>query len=147
MNLTTKEQGLLADIKKQEQLCIDKYGKYAQEACDVQLKNLFTNIQKTEQAHYNIINDILSGKTPNCNFSQSGQGNGQQGFTAGPCNPNDSYLCQDALSMEKQVSSLYDISIFEFNDENLRNILNQIQKQEQEHGKKIYDYMSSHGMY
>lgn len=62
-------------------------------------------------------------------------------------NQDDKILCTDLLSTEKYVSSTYNTAIFEFRDENVRNVLNHIQKEEQEHGKKIYDYMSSHGMY
>ena len=40
MTLTQKETGLLADLKTQEQLCIEKYTKYESEACDPQLKTL-----------------------------------------------------------------------------------------------------------
>ena len=32
-------------------------------------------------------------------------------------------------------------------DENVRNILNHIQKEEQNHGKMIYDYMKANNMY
>ncbi len=53
----------------------------------------------------------------------------------------------DVLATEKHASHLYDTCIFEFNDENARNALNHIQKEEQEHGKMIYDYMSVNGMY
>ena len=62
-------------------------------------------------------------------------------------NQDDKILCTDLLSTEKYVSSTYNTAIFEFRDENVRNVLNHIQKEEQEHGKKIYDYMASHGMY
>lgn len=62
-------------------------------------------------------------------------------------NQEDKILCTDLLSTEKYVSSTYNTAIFEFRDENVRNVLNHIQKEEQEHGKKIYDYMASHGMY
>ncbi|MBQ8758725.1 MAG: spore coat protein, partial [Clostridia bacterium] len=48
---------------------------------------------------------------------------------------------------EKEVSKLYDTCIFEFNDDNARNYLNSIQKQEQNHGKMIYDYMAANNMY
>ena len=41
MTLTQKENTLLADLKSQEQLCIEKYGKYEQDAHDPCLKNLF----------------------------------------------------------------------------------------------------------
>ena len=70
-----------------------------------------------------------------------------------PTNPlffwinHDKMLCQDSLSTEKYVSSTYDTTIFEFRDTNARQVLNHIQKEEQEHGEKIYNYMSQHGMY
>ena len=60
---------------------------------------------------------------------------------------NDAYLCSDALTTEKYVSSDYNISIFEFTENNIRDVLNHIQKEEQEHGKAIYDYMAQNGMY
>ncbi|MDO4732875.1 MAG: spore coat protein, partial [Bacillota bacterium] len=60
---------------------------------------------------------------------------------------NDSYLCSDALSTEKHVSAAYNTCIFEFRDQNVRNALNHLQKEEQQHGKMVYDYMSANGMY
>ena len=59
---------------------------------------------------------------------------------------NDSYLCSDVLSTEKHASSLYDTCIFEFKDEQVRSALNHIQKEEQNHGKMIYDYMQANNM-
>ena len=49
--------------------------------------------------------------------------------------------------MEKHVSSLYDISVFEFSDTNMRKALNHIQAEEQQHGEKLYAYMNANGMY
>ena len=46
-----------------------------------------------------------------------------------------------------KIHSTYDTTIFEFRDANARQVLNHIQKEEQEHGEKIYNYMSQHGMY
>ena len=60
---------------------------------------------------------------------------------------HDKMLCSDSLSTEKFVSSTYNTAIFEFRDKNIRQILNHIQKEEQEHGEQIYNYMASHGMY
>ena len=59
----------------------------------------------------------------------------------------DAFLCKDALAMEKHVSSIYDTSIFEFSSPVLRDTLNHIQKEEQNHGEQIYQYMSKNGMY
>ncbi|MEG1743900.1 MAG: spore coat protein, partial [Clostridia bacterium] len=60
---------------------------------------------------------------------------------------NDCFLCSDVLTAEKHASHLYDTCIFEFKDKNIRDILNHIQKEEQGHGKMIYDYMQANGMY
>jgi len=49
--------------------------------------------------------------------------------------------------MEKHVSALYDTVIFECTTQGLRDLLSEIQRDEQNHGKRIYDYMSANGMY
>ena len=60
---------------------------------------------------------------------------------------HDKFLCEDTLAMEKFASSGYNLSIFEFRDTNLRDVLNHNQKEEQHHGEQIYKYMEAHGMY
>ncbi|NLX71586.1 MAG: ferritin-like domain-containing protein [Clostridiales bacterium] len=152
LQLTQKEMLLLKDLKEQEQVCVEKYNKYAMEANDGQLKNLFTQIAQVEQQHLDTINQIIGGTVPSM---QSGQSNQiQQTFTptynVSDANPNkqkDSYLCTDLLSTEKHVSSTYNTSIFEFRDKNIREVLNHIQKEEQQHGEYIYNYMAQNGMY
>ncbi|WP_313340338.1 spore coat protein [Sedimentibacter sp.] len=62
-------------------------------------------------------------------------------------NASDKDLCTDLLMTEKYVSGAYDTAIFEFKDQQVRNILNHIQKEEQQHGETIYKYMTSKGMY
>ena len=149
MNLTEKERTLLEDIKTNEQLCIDKYTKYSEQASKKQLKDIFNEIKQAEISHLNTVTEILNGVDPNVG--------GSSGFNA--CDvekeedysekdkENDKYLCQDALSTEKYVSGAYDTSIFEFTQAPLRNVLNGIQKAEQQHGEKIYNYMAANGMY
>jgi spore coat protein CotF len=61
--------------------------------------------------------------------------------------PNDALLLNDLLMTEKYVSGTYDTAIFEFTDSNIRQILNHIQKEEQQHGEGIFQYMQSHGLY
>ena len=149
MTLTPKESSLLKDLRSQEQLCIDKYAKYASDACDNQLKNLFTQIKQNETSHLQTLDQIASGTIPMININ----GSKKQAPEIQPssCTPQDkqrdSYLCADALSTEKHVSSEYNTSIFEFTDPNIRNVLNHIQKEEQEHGVYLYKYMSINGMY
>ncbi len=162
MMLTEKETMLLNDLKSEEKLCIDKYNKYSSEASCSQLKNLFSSLGQIEQNHYDTINQILSGTTPSMgmgggqkpNLQQmSGQGQSSQQMSSQSQSysqqdkTKDKYLCSDALGTEKHVSSMYDTCIFEFKNESIRNALNHIQKEEQEHGKRIYDYMSQNGMY
>lgn len=148
MTLTAKETSLLKDLRSQEQLCVEKYKKYAEAACDGNLKNLFTQIGQTESRHMQMIDQISSGTVPE--IGQGGQTNTPLN-ACGNCSPQDkqtdTYLCSDALAMEKHVSSTYNTSIFEFNDTNVRNVLNHIQKEEQQHGEKLYQYMAQNGMY
>ena len=117
MTLTQKETSLLNDLKAQEQLCIKKYGKYMTEANDPQLKELFSRLKSTEESHLSTVTNILNGNevampdtSPSavdckltCTPSTVGEAEKQ----------NDGYLCKDALSMEKHVSGVYDISVFE----------------------------------
>ena len=49
--------------------------------------------------------------------------------------------------MEKHVSATYNVSIFEFNSPILRDTLSHIQKEEQNHGQQLYQYLSANGMY
>lgn len=162
LNLTAKEKMLLEDEKSHEQLCVQKYQEYAKKASDPQLKSLFNELSQHEQQHLTSINQILSGTVPNVNQGQ-GQSQGNQNSNMQNSNtmPNmnlqssqmnayneqDKMLCQDSLSTEKYVSSTYNTAIFEFADKNIRQVLNHIQKEEQEHGEKIYNYMSQHNMY
>lgn len=59
----------------------------------------------------------------------------------------DQNLCTDLLMTEKYVSGTYDTAIFEFRDPQVRDLLNHIQKEEQQHGEAIFNYMQDNGMY
>lgn len=162
LQLTQKEKNYLEDQKKHEQICIKKYQKYAGETQDSQLKQLFTSLAGSEQQHYNTINQMLSGQVPNLG-QQSGSQNQQQTMSSaqssqsaqsaqssqktGAAGQNDASLCTDMLMTEKFVSGAYDTAIFESANTNVRQALNHIQKEEQEHGEKIYNYMQSNGLY
>jgi rubrerythrin len=150
MQLTAKESSLLKELKGQEQLCIDRYTKASGCAADGQLKGLFTSLADTERQHLNTLTQIETGTCP---AMPAGKETPPPTFTAvygvaeTPDKKNDCYLCTDALSGEKHVSGLYDTCIFEFRDDNVRAALNHIQKEEQQHGKSIYNYMSANAMY
>lgn len=149
LQLTQKEQQLLTDQQKHEKVCIEKYQQYASKAQDPELKTLFQSFADKETQHLNTINSILSGQVP---LMQQGQQQSQQtqaatSQSAGTASQSDAMLCNDMLMTEKFVSSAYDTAIFEFTDANVRQALNHIQKEEQEHGQGLFSYLSSHGMY
>lgn len=151
ITLTEKERILIEDEKSHEELCIKKYSKYINEAEDPALKQLFTSINQHEQKHLETLNTILSGQIPNMNSNQ-GQQNNQNSQNNAPkpsdkFNQNDADICNDALTTEKFVSSTYNTTIFEVKDHNIRSALNHIQKEEQEHGEQLYNYMASKGYY
>nr|WP_312576095.1 spore coat protein [Sedimentibacter sp.] len=183
-NLSTKEKFLLEDQKSHEQLCIQKYTTYANQASDPQLKNIFNNNAKQEQEHLNSINQLLNGQIPSMNnqqqssmqSSQSQMQSGQQNMQSKQpqmqsvqmkpsmnqfpqssnnssqngslmSNRSDKDMCSDLLMTEKYVSNAYDTAIFEFSNPQVRNVLNHIQKEEQQHGESIFKYMESNGMY
>ena len=150
MQLSTKESAMIKELKGQESLCIERYTKAAGCAVDGQLKGLFTSLANTEQQHLDTLTQIENGTCP---APPAGKEAPLPTFTSvyGPAETpdkkNDCYLCTDALSGEKHVSSLYDTCIFEFTDDTVRSTLNHIQKEEQQHGKSIYNYMSANAMY
>jgi len=163
--LSQKERMLLEDLKQSENLCVVKYQSYAQQAKDSQLSQLFNKIAGQEQEHYDTVNQLLQSGGQ----AQSGQSGGQKGqsgnqsgqpqsggaqsaaqinLSQGSGSSNsDKYLLQDMLTTEKQISSAYDTSVFESGNTNVRQALQHIQQEEQNHGEQIFQYMSSHGMY
>lgn len=154
LNLTQKERMLLEDQKVHEADCVEKYTKYAGEADDPALKQMFLKHASQEKGHYDTLNQILSGQLPSMPQSQGqqkqqsySQNTMQSGSSGTEYNQKDAYLCKDLLMTEKYVSSNYNTTIFECTDTNIRQILNHIQKEEQHHGEDISSYMISKGMY
>lgn len=151
MTLTQKETSLLSDLKSQEQICIEKYGKYSEMAHDPELKTLFASLKSNEQKHLDTITRIMSGEEvampkdfPSATDSKM---QCKMSSVAESEKQNDAYLCRDALSMEKHVSGVYNTSVFEFSNPTLRDTLAHIQKEEQNHGEQLYSYMSCNNMY
>ena len=156
MTWTQKETSLLKDLKGQEQLCVDKYGKYADEACDPELKELFRTIQQVEQGHLDTVTALLNGQMPPQGNTQKQQSQQPQRYAEFPSQgaqdvqrafQQDKFLAEDALCTEKEVSGAYNVSIFEFRDPQVRQLLHQIQGAEQQHGEMLYRYMAQSGMY
>jgi len=146
---------LLQDQQKHEQLCVQKYQNYAQQAQDPQLIQLFNSLAQHEQQHLNSVNQLLSGQIPNLQQGQQNQNQGQsqstqatfQNNALGTASQNDIDLCSDMLITEKYISGAYDSTIFECTNAGARQVLNHIQKEEQQHGEALFNYLHSQGMY
>ena len=153
MALTQKETDLLKDLKEVEKLCIEKYQKHASCANDPELKNMLSSFSAVEQEHLKTLDQIgASGAAPSMapGGPQAMSPTAQAYYTAGADEQkkqDDAYLCSDLLASEKHSSGVYDTCIFEFKDVGIRGALNHIQKEEQEHGEKLYAYMAKNGMY
>ena len=150
MTLSQKETTLLTDMKSQEELCIQKYTKYAEMAkCD-ELKSLFNSMAQVERNHLQTLSNMMNGNvTPPPNTIENSNNNHCTacGYANDADKQADTLLCKDMLMTEKHASSLYDTCIFEFKDPTARKVLNHIQAEEQQHGEQLYAFMSCNGMY
>ena len=151
MTLTQKETTLLNDLKSQEQICIEKYKQYSSMAHDPELKNLFTTLAANEQKHFDTLTQILNGNEVAMPQQSPSAVQAKLQCKMSNCNEvekkHDAYLCKDALSMEKHVSSVYNTGVIEFASPVLRDTLAHIQKEEQNHGEQLYNYLSCNNMY
>lgn len=149
--LTQKERSLLEDQKSHEQVCIQKYQNYAMQAQDPKLRQMFNEYASHEQEHYNTLEQLLQGGGgQGGGGNQSASGKGQTGLTAmhaGQGAQQDAMLCNDMLMTEKYVSSTYDTAVFEMATSQVRQALQHIQREEQQHGEGIFNYMQQNGMY
>ena len=151
INLTEKERFIIEDLKSQEKLCIQKYEFYEEMAYDPELVSLFTKIKESEQKHLQSLNDVLNGNvaevdtndnsgemyTPKASYHQNGNKQEKE---------HDSFLCTDAITMEKYVSSAYNFDLFQFGNSKLRKLLNDIETEEQNHAEMLYKYKKANMM-
>ena len=151
MTLTQKETSLLKDLKSAEELCIEKYTRYAEMAKCTELKSLLNSIADTERSHLKTINEMMNGKEPAAPSSINANNNECKAcssvYSDAENKKADKYLLSDLLSTEKHVSSLYNTSVFEFKSPMARKMLSHIQAEEQQHGEMIYAFMNCNGMY
>ena len=148
IELSQKERMFLEDGKLQEEVCVEKYKNYSEQAEDAELKQLFNKLSGEEQHHYDIINQMLQGEQPNLSHNKQTQQQLTQNNTQKSIdNQHDKILCSDLLSTEKYVSGTYDMDIFESANPVVRQAMQHIQQDEQKHGQELFNYMNSHGMY
>ncbi len=151
MNLTEQQKTLIQDLQAQEQLCIQKYTEYENLARDRELKTLFGTIRQQEENHYNSLSQLLSGTCPEVGPKESlaEQYNPTPTYVGAYKQEDkdyDKYLCTDTITTEKYVSTAYNDDLFQFGETNIRQLLNDIQTEEQEHAEMIYKYKTVNNM-
>lgn len=151
MILKEKEATAIKDLQTQEQMCIQKYGKYATEARDTVLKDLFLDLQKDEQKHYDSLGQVLTGTVPSCDCNDDRGKNYAPKATYDPMGnsedkKHDCYLATDCIASEKMVSSEYNSDVFVFGNSDVRKLLADIQIEEQNHAEMLYKYKTVNGM-
>ena len=90
LQLTQKEQTLLNDQLKHEEICIKKYTYYSEQAADPELKQLFSTLASQEKEHYSTIEKMLRGQQPvlNQGKEQGVQGSPERTKVSRQCNMN-----------------------------------------------------------
>ncbi len=151
MVLSQQEKTTIQDLQTQEQSCITKYGKYATQAKDPELKNLFETLQQKEQEHYDSLDQVLSGTVPSVDVNDSdGRDYEPKACYDSMTNPQDKkddcFLATDCIGTEKLVSGTYNSDVFNFGDSDVRKLLADIQVEEQNHAEMLYKYKQANGM-
>lgn len=151
MILKEKERAAITDLQTQEKSCVKKYGKYAQEARDPELKKLFQTLQKEEQKHYDSLEQVLSGTVPACDCNDNAGRDYQPkatytGMTEPEDKQHDAFLATDCIGTEKLVSGEYNTDVFVCGESSLRKLLADIQIEEQNHAEMLYKYKMANGM-
>ena len=121
MILKEKERTVIEDLQTQEKSCIEKYGRYAQQAKDPELRNLFQSLQQKEREHYDSLSMLLAGTVPECD-------------------------CNDTSGRDYLVSGTYNNELFAFGDSSVRKLFADIQIEEQNHAEMLYKYKTVNGM-
>ena len=151
MLLSEKERAVIEDLQTQEKSCIEKYGRYAQQARDPELKNLFQTLQEKERTHYTSLSNVLNGQVPSCNCNDSDGRNYTPKATyteiaVSEDKMQDAFLATDCIATEKLVSGEYNTDVFAFGSSDIRKLLADIQVEEQNHAEMFYKYKMTNGM-
>ena len=151
MKLSEKEKQVIKDLQTQELGCAEKYKRYSEQAKDEELKNLFQKLQKEEEKHYNSLEQVLSGCTPKCNCNDSEGKEYEPKATYNSLSNSkdketDSFLATDCIGSEKLISSEYNNDVFNFEDADVRKLLEDIQIEEQNHAEMLYKYKQANAM-
>lgn len=151
MTLKQKERETIMDLQTQEKACIEKYEKYAEQAHDPVLRELFLTLKTNEQTHFQTLGKILEGTVPSCDCNDSSgmEYQPKATYSAGAESEKkkaDCFLATDCITTEKMISSEYNTDVFNFEDSRIRKILADIQIEEQNHADMLRKYKLVNGM-
>ena len=151
MILSEKERAVIEDLQTQEKSCVEKYGRYAQQARDPELKNLFQTLQEKERTHFTSLANVLNGQVPSCNCNDNSGYDYTPNATYSGLNDSedkmqDAFLATDCIATEKLVSGEYNTDVFAFGSSDVRKLLADIQVEEQNHAEMLYKYKVANGM-
>lgn len=152
MVLTQKESAALKDLQTQEKSCIEKYTRYSHDANDTVLRDLFLELSKEEEKHYESLTQALNGTLPaniDCNDSKGCNYHPKATYTSGDnstAKQEDCFLATDCIGTEKLVSGEYNNDVFIFGDTNVRKLLADIQIEEQNHAEMLWKYKTVNNM-
>ena len=160
VQLTQKEQMYLQDMLSMKS-CVSRNTPTTPSKLKIpSFSSCFANMNNTKSSTMTASLQLLQGQAPSMTSGQQGgqsrQGGQQQwqsmpgsqvsGYS-GLTGQSDAQLCQDALTTEKYISGAYDTAIFESANPVVRQTLQHIQQEEQQHGEGIFHYMHARGMY
>ena len=111
MILTEKENTILKDLQTQEKVCMEHYNLCASSAKDGCLKDLFTQIAKDEQEHYQFLGQLMNGEMPsykstNSVASKAASYQPKAAYSGGSSQTDkqhDALLCSDSIGDRKSV--------------------------------------------
>lgn len=149
MVLNEKERMAIQELQTLEKGCVEKYKKYSQQAKDPVLKDLFMDLHKKEQKHYDSLGDVLSGRVPSCNCNDTDGKEYQPKATyhgESEDKTSDCFLATDCIGTEKMASTEYNMDVFRFGDSGVRKLLADIQIEEQNHAEMLYKYKTVNSM-
>lgn len=140
---------LINELKNQEKLCVQKYDFYATQAKDPQLKSLFKKLSKHEQNHYDMLESLINGTVPQLKNRKPGavKYEPQASHPGTPAEKEfDKFLCTDIITTEKYAATGYNNDLFYFASTDVRNVLNAIMTDEQNHAEMIWKYKVANKM-
>ena len=113
--------------------------------------NLFTDLHKKEQQHFDSLGQVLNGTVPNCNCNDSDGKNynptATYSLAESEDKKNDCFPLRPTVSVpRKLVSSEYNTDVFVFADPGVRKLLADIQVEEQNHAEMLYKYKTVNSM-